>query len=745
MKHWSCSIGLVTLGALTCLAAFSQQPAPPAPVAQSPTAKATAEEVLLDIIVRDKKGRPVTDLKPEELTVTDGGAAQTLTSFRLVQGSEAISKTGANTTLDPLRQLRLVTLAFEPMDEVDQRKLTRAAALDLVKGEQGANVYYSVVVISNRLLAVQPFTNDKQALARAIERATGGFGGPRLATESATILGELKTSLGGSVGLTGSPTSGPPAPGTDFTAPILARVMLDMMRMEAAAASQGARLSISALKALVQGLQPMPGRKSVIYFTLGLPVTPELDVPFRNLMSLANRANVTFYSVDSHGGRTFAGSADSRIKAGTYTTTDATRTGENAEATEQLRQAAAASNATTGLGGADAGGSAIGHTTAGAVTKEEIMAADTAETSGRANTRLPIRDLAESTGGFLIGDSNDLRGPLRKVNEEISSYYEVTFDPHIQNYDGSFRKLAVAASRKDLVIHARNGYFALPAEARALGLETYELPLLKAIADGKISEDIKFRSGAELMEPRNEGRDLSVLVEVPLHELQPKTDPAKKTLNVHCSLAALVKDAKGEVVQKLSRDRSFQVTPEQLKMGNFVDKMMVTVAPGKYTLESAVMDRESGKIGIERSEFTVEPKGKGVGISSMTAVRSFTPNAKGLDPNEPFQFQGGSITPTLDSSVPRVKDAALRLFFTVYQDKSISGKPTVEIEFLQNGQSLTKVPMPLPDPDAQGKIPYVMTIPAASIPPGDYEVRATAKQGDTAAETKLGVKIEAAQ
>jgi VWFA-related protein len=702
----------------------------------------TAEEVLLDIIVRDKKGKPVTDLRPEELTITDSGTAQTLTSFRLVRGSDAISQTGAATTLDPLRQIRLVTLAFEPMDEVDQRKLTRLAAIDLVKGEQGANVYYSVVVISNRLLAVQSFTKDKQALARAIERATGGFGGPRLATESASILGELRSSLGGSVGSGAGQTAGPPPPGTDFTAPILARVMWDMMRMEAAAASQGARLSISALKALVQGLQTMPGRKSIIYFTLGLPVTPELDVPFRNLMSLANRANVTFYSVDTHGGRTFAGSGDARIKAGSYTTSEATRAGENADAAEQLRQAAAASNATTGLSGSDAGGSNIGRTP-GAVTKEEIMAADTAETSGRLNTRLPIRDLAESTGGFLIGDSNDLRGPLHKVNEEISSYYELTFDPHIQNYDGSFHKLAVGAGRKDLVIHARNGYFALPPEARALGLETFELPLLKAVSDGKISDDVKFRSGAVLLQPRSDGTELSVLVEVPLRGLQAQTDAAKKTLSVHCSLAALVKDAKGEVVQKLSRDRSFQVTADQLKMGNFVDKMMVELPPGKYTLESAVMDRESGKIGTARSEFAIAEKSKGVSISSLMLVRSFAPNAKGLDPNEPFQFQGASITPTLDNSVHKAPDAALRLFFVVYRDPSIASKPTVEIEFLQNGKSLTKAPLPLPEADAQGRIPYVMTVPAAGIPPGLYEIRGTASQGDTSPVTSIPVQIDA--
>jgi VWFA-related protein len=729
MKHWSLAMGLLTMGALVCPPALSQQPAAPAPVAQPPTVKTSVEEVLLDIIVRDKKGKPITDLKAQELTVIDNGAPQTITSFRLVRGAEAISQTGATSKLDPLRQLRLVTLVFEPMGELDQRKLARSAAIDLIGGEQGGNVYYAVMAINTQLLLLQPFTKDKEALARAIERATSGYAGPKLASESESIQAELKRQLGGqAVAGTDQPTtllaaasqaevksvpgpgaSEPGLPGKVKAA--LVRVMLDTLRMDTAVSTQGARLSISALKALVQGLQPMPGRKSVLYFTGGMYETSELDVPFRNLMSLANRANVTFYSVDTRG---------------------VSIPGQNVGATGELLGAVA--------------GSAKNMTRIeGPVTKDEVFAMDRAETSGRANVQVAIRELAESTGGFLIGDSNDLRAPLRKVNEEIGSYYELTFNPHIQNYDGSFRKLAVVADRKDVVIHARNGYFALPPEARALGLETYELPLLRAISDGKISGDVKFRSGAELMQPRTEGTDLSVLVEVPLHELQPTTDPAKKTLNVHCSLAALVKDTKGEVVQKLSRDRSFQVTADQLKMGNLVDKMTVSVPPGKYTLESAVMDRESGKIGMERSEFTVAPKGKGVGISSLTAVRSYTPNVKGLDPNEPFQFQGGSITPTLDTSVPRGKDAALRLFFIVYQDRSITGKPTVEIEFLQNGQSLTKVPMPLPDADGQGRIPYVMTIPAASIPPGDYEVRATAKQGDTTAGTQLAVKIEAAQ
>ncbi len=719
MKYGSISIGVIALAALCGWPAFAQVPQATAP--QVPTVKAAVEEVLLDIIVRDKKGKPVTDIKPGELTVTDNGVRQTVTSFRLVAGPEAISPDGATAKLDPLRQLRLVTLAFEPLGEIDQRKTARSAAIDLINGEQGTNVYYSVVAVNTRLLVLQQFTKDKQALTAAIERVTGGYAGPKLMSESDAIMAELRRqfSVNGAdqslVLATATQTAsqntfkGKLAPNTDLFAPVLARVMLDMLHMDQGVAAEGARLSIYALKALVQGLQSMPGRKSVIYLSTGMYETPELDVPFRNLMGQANRANVTFYSVDTRGVLSAA---------------------QNLLASSELTAAAAATATTV-------------KRTEGAVTKEEVFAMERAENSGRANVQLAIRQLAESTGGFLIGDSNDLRGPLQKVNEEISSYYELTFNPHIQNYDGGYHKLAVVTDRKDLVIHARSGYFALPPETRDVGLETYELPLLKAISDGQALTGVKFRAGAVSLEPRSDGTRLLMLMEVPLHELAARSDPAKKTLNTHCSLAVLVKDSKGQVVEKLTRDRPLTVTADQLKMGNLVDKITVTLPPGKYTVESAVMDRENGKIGTERSEFALAPHGKGVGISSITQVRAYTPNVKGLDPNEPFQFEGGSITPTLDTKVPKTPDAALRLFVIVYQDRSMPQKPSLEIEFLKNGQSLIKVPMALPDADAEGRIRYVMTIPAAAIPPGNYEIRATARQGDTSAETSVPVSIVA--
>jgi VWFA-related protein len=691
--------------------AFGQQP--DAAPAQGPAVKATAEEVVLDFIARDKKGKPITDLKPEDVTVLDNGAKQDIKSFRLVRGEEAISTspgagTGATVTLDPLRQIRLVTLAFKSMGEGDQRKTARQAAIDLVKGEQGTNVFYSVVMINTRLLVLQEFTTDRASLTKAIETATSGAAVPKLISASDAIKSQLRTTAA-SAAPTNSATAAGAGAGLGAAAlqARLASVMLEMLRMDASVAADDARLDISALASLVNGLQTMPGRKSVIYFTWGMYVTPELDTMFRNLLSNANRNNVTFYSVDTRGVMTYA---------------------QNSGAVSQLAGAAAASAATT--------------TKTGAVTKDEIMASDNAEQSSRANVQMPIRDLAESTGGFLIGDSNDLRGPLRKVNEEISSYYEVTYNPGIKNYDGSFRKLKVDLGRKDVIVHARSGYFALPAEARVAGLMPYEMPLLKAISDGAKLDNVPFRSAAVRLQPKKDATDVSVLVEVPLQGLQPKNDPAQNKMAVHFSLAALVKDANGEVVQKLSRDHSLFVTPDQLKMANFVEKMAIALPAGKYTLTSAVMDRESAKIGTEQSDFTIPARANGVAISSMTAVRSYTPDVKGLDPNEAYQFQGGSITPTLNNHVPRSKDSALRLFFTIYQDGAISSPPSVEVEFLQGGASLTKVNLPLPPADSQGRIPYVMTIPAASIPPGNYDIRAVAHQGNTTAEAKTGVVID---
>src|SRR5690242_16992707 len=134
---------------------FAQQPAAPKPLGDS--IKATTNEVVLDGVVRDKKGRAVNNLKAEDFHITDNGDAETIKSFRLVTGSDAIATGGARTKLDPLRQIRLVTLIFHCYNN-DARRLAHDAAIDLLKNEFPQNVYMSVMTIDHRIEVLQAFT-----------------------------------------------------------------------------------------------------------------------------------------------------------------------------------------------------------------------------------------------------------------------------------------------------------------------------------------------------------------------------------------------------------------------------------------------------------------------------------------------------------------------------------------------------------------------------------------------------------
>src|SRR6185295_19945283 len=59
--------------------------------------------------------------------------------------------------------------------------------------------------------------------------------------------------------------------------------------------------SLRPLLALVKGQESIPGRKTVLYFGIGLKVPPTVEELFRTTISEANRANVSVYAVDARG------------------------------------------------------------------------------------------------------------------------------------------------------------------------------------------------------------------------------------------------------------------------------------------------------------------------------------------------------------------------------------------------------------------------------------------------------------
>ncbi len=681
-----------------------------------PTIRTTVDEVVLDVVIRDKKGKPVRDVKAEDVVVMDNGVRQKITGFRLVEGQEALDN-GQKVALDPLRQLRLVTLCFERLDE-DSRRIARQGALDLIK-DPAPNVYYGVVTIDTQLFGLQEFTRDREALKTAIEKATSGKYAI-FASEAAQLRANLDRTLAGAPqgvqpGQTPDRTPTPGETSSIGSAAVeakLAQIMTEMIAFDQTVANnESTRRSIFSLLSLVRGQSELPGRKTILYFSQGMGVPTHLDVPFRSLISAANRHNVSFYVVDARG-----------VLTGR----------RNEQATRAMLEAARASAQDVTR-------------TDGAVSKDAIRASETAENSMRQNDQLAIRDLSESTGGFLMADSNDLRKPLRQVSEEINSYYELTYNPGIENYDGTYRKTEVNVERKDIVVHSRSGYFALPVDLRGPAILPYEVPLMKALDAKPLPREVEFRASSMRFETGTAKAEGEVVIEVPLSGIEFTEDPATQMYKARLSVVSLVKDAKNEVVRKFTRDLPLAgptTQVPQIKQGNFIYKEHWELAPGRYTVESAVIDHESGKIGAKKAAMVAPARNDGVGLSSLMVVRSYEPKALDLDPTDPFQFQGGRITPTLNPTVRAIPGAQLAMFFVVYPDPAIAEKPQAIMEYILEGKPVGRGEVPLPAADAQGRIPYVMSAPAEKMPPGNYEIRLAIKQGNSVAEERTFVSVE---
>jgi hypothetical protein len=78
--------------------------------------------------------------------------------------------------------------------------------------------------------------------------------------------------------------------------------------------------------------------------------------------------------------------------------------------------------------------------------------------------RETMRDLASSTDGFPVFDTNDFTTGVRRIVDDMSSYYLLGYYSTNAKLDGRFRKITVRVKRPGVSVRARNGYLA-PTEA----------------------------------------------------------------------------------------------------------------------------------------------------------------------------------------------------------------------------------------------------------------------------------------
>jgi VWFA-related protein len=670
--------------------------------------------VLLDLVVRDKKGHAVPDLREDELEVYEDGVKQKIEGFRRIESAAQPEAAPAGPAPlvrpDAAHSLNFVTLVFDQLD-VEGRKLGQKAATSFVEKALGPQVWVSVFQIEQRLRLLLPFSSDPARINEAIVRATSGaFAGvtdSRMALEQAAVEAE-NLALDAT-----DPGAGPSASGPAFATQAQNRALSNIVRMAATLQrQQQSTTALYPLLALVRGQRALAGRKSLVYISQGLQVPPSLEQIFRSTISAANRSNVSVYAIDARGLNV------ERVL------------GASRDAIEQARRASQYAMESRGQG---------------PVGKEEVQLSETAEGALRLNVEGTLADLSESTGGFAITNTNDFRQGMERIAVDLASHYELTYVPPPGPLDGRFRAIQVKTSRKGVTLQARNGYFALP-PGESSALFPYEVPLLGALSLATPQpHDFEVHAAMLRFDEVEGSREHKLVVEVPIANLILTTDNAKKTYRVHFSLLAIVKGSSGEIVERFSEDYPFEgplAKAEGLKLGNVVFKRRLVLAPGVYTLEIAGQDRESGATSIFRRPFEVPAPGSGARMSSLLLIRRVEPvlAATASGGGDPLDVGTMRIVPNLDAPISAAANDKLSLFFIAYP-RTPEDKPRLTLEFIKDGKTVGRAQPELPAREADGRIRYVGTFPISSFQPGRYEVQASLSQPEGSCEERASFTI----
>ena len=272
-------------------------------VAQAPSVRTGTTEVLVDMVVRDKKAKIVRDLKPEEIQVLEDGVPQAIRHFELFEGHEPGDNTGpisaapsgaalASTTpaaqaplVRTLREATIVSVIVGSLNP-EGRKSARDAVRDFIKNELRPNTFVGVFAWTyTGMQALQWYTNDGALISGAMERVVKWTGLRKI--DDPDLLPDTVESAT-------TPATTAPGPASEIASILATHWMTEYLD-----ANDSSMRELLAMRSLVKAQAQLPGRKLVFLFAGGLIVHPDTVEVLNSAISAANRSNVTIYSVDT--------------------------------------------------------------------------------------------------------------------------------------------------------------------------------------------------------------------------------------------------------------------------------------------------------------------------------------------------------------------------------------------------------------------------------------------------------------
>jgi VWFA-related protein len=332
--HRRCLASFGTVVLLTSFGAAARAQEETAPQVFRETTEVNVINV--EVSVTDREGRPVKGLGRENFELLENGEPVEISNFFAVQGGREAPRVVIPGAPEPLpeipaepriRQSHLVIYVDNAnIRETNRRKVFKRLR-DFLRGNWRLNLWAMVISNDRSLTIRQEFTPDLEATLAAIdELEKQASAQPRFDAQRRTIMRlieDINVEAGSGVfGVTS----------VDNTGVIQgqAQALLPQIRAYSEERLQYVRETIAVLEQFITMAAGMPGRKSVLYVSDGLPLRPgealyegfarrfqllgslganispefeaardDASADFRDLVTRANTGGVTFYTVDA--------------------------------------------------------------------------------------------------------------------------------------------------------------------------------------------------------------------------------------------------------------------------------------------------------------------------------------------------------------------------------------------------------------------------------------------------------------
>lgn len=438
-------LGLVWVLAAQMIAAPQQAGDTQVP---SPTFRTTTRLVLVDVVVTDKQGKPVTGLKPGDFVVQENGKAEKVTVFvppaQNLPPAPAALPPGIYSNRPQYRSSGgaiTVLLLDAANTQFKDQAYARTQMLKFVREKYKPGQHMAVMTLTDSLHLLQDFTTDPQLLYNALDRflpvqqrlvnspqpTTGPIGSATPTPNSAVAAMDASAAPAHPIDLgTAGPRGGT---GAAAMAAMLSGALQEFVDVQAGYnLERRTEITFQALNELARAVGGLPGRKNVIWVTGDLPFT--LNPENRTVTQAELQENLP--------------SQNRRVWEHTAGNYAATARGSFAE---QIRDTdARLSAAQIAIYPVDARGLSIDLNQ----DAQDVM-----------------REMARDTGGRAYVNQNEIGFGVERALEDASSTYTLGYYPENKKWDGKYRSIKVKLDRPGTDLQYRRGYFAVdPAQVK---------------------------------------------------------------------------------------------------------------------------------------------------------------------------------------------------------------------------------------------------------------------------------------